>query len=410
MKFLTKSLLISSLISTNIIYAAAFQYYELGTPIIGTAAVGQAVIANDASTAYFNPANMTSLNASQLMLGSEILIPFTKFNPDNETTIPGDNGGEAATLLPGMSLFYVYSYSPQLKFGVSLTSPYGGMLNYDDGWVGRYNVQQTQFYTLNLNPALAYQFNKMFAVGGGFSVEYANVYQTTAFPLPLDLPPPLEGPVEGQATVKTHNTAFGLNVGVLFTPYPSTKIGLAYRSQIKHDLKGDTEFLRTLQSGSTKTQMIMPQNIILSVDQKIYQQFDLLAELGWANWSTMKDAIVDIEGFTTTTELDWNDTYRVGVAGQYHVTPNLLLQTGVSYDSSPTSRNKRTPDLPMDRQIRAGIGVIYSIMRMIQIGFSYEYVNLGNADIYNRSSNGVLSGSYSKNYLNVLQASVSVSS
>jgi long-subunit fatty acid transport protein len=156
--------------------------------------------------------------------------------------------------------------------------------------------------------------------------------------------------------------------------------------------------------------MIMPQNIILSVDQKIYQQFDLLAELGWANWSTMKDAIVDIEGFTTTTELDWNDTYRVGVAGQYHVTPNLLLQTGVSYDSSPTSRNKRTPDLPMDRQIRAGIGVIYSIMRMIQIGFSYEYVNLGNADIYNRSSNGVLSGSYSKNYLNVLQASVSVSS
>ncbi len=117
---------------------------------------------------------------------------------------------------------------------------------------------------------------------------------------------------------------------------------------------------------------------------------------------------VDNEGFTVETELDWKNTYRVGLGGQYHMTPTLLLQTGVSYDSSPTTTSKRTPDLPVDRQIRAGIGMIYSVMRMIQIGFSYEYINFGDADIHNVSQNGVLAGSYSKNYANVLQASVNV--
>lgn len=133
MRFLRVSILISSLILHQTIYAAAFQYYELGTPIIGTAAVGQAALSNGASTAYFNPAGMAALTKSQLMLGSEILIPYAKFDPNNETTFSGDNGGEAASLLPGMALYYVYSYSPQMKFGVSLTSPYGGMLNYNDG-------------------------------------------------------------------------------------------------------------------------------------------------------------------------------------------------------------------------------------------------------------------------------------
>jgi opacity protein-like surface antigen len=62
----------------------------------------------------------------------------------------------------------------------------------------------------------------------------------------------------------------------------------------------------------------------------------------------------------------------------------------------------------MDRQIRAGLGMIYSTMKNIQIGFSYEYINFGHAEIQNTSSNGVLAGSYSKNYANVLQASVNV--
>lgn len=177
---------ITSLLLSNAVFAGGFQLYELGTPIMGTAAVGQAAVANDASTSYFNPAGMTQLHDSEFMLGTVILLPDTHFSIGNSNTIHGDNGNQAGTLTPGVGSYFVYSFSPRLKFGISLTSPYGGDLSYTDGWVGRYQVQQTQFYALDLNPVAAYQINDWLSLGIGATLEYANLSETLALPLVLE--------------------------------------------------------------------------------------------------------------------------------------------------------------------------------------------------------------------------------
>lgn len=391
--------LLSFLVSSSV-FAAAFQFYELGTPIIGTAAVGQAVVANDASTSYFNPAGMVELQTSQYLLGSEVVVPYNYFSQSSRTTIKGDNGGSAGTLTPGVNLFYVYSLSPKLKLGISLTSPYGGLLTYNDGWAGRFFVQNIALFTLNLNPAIAYQVNDWLAVGGGASLEYASLQETIALPiLPL---------VDGQINIKVNSFAPGVNVGVMLTPTKTTKVGIAYRSRINHHLSGDITFLRLPVVPNATTNLVMPQNVIASVSQKVANQFVLLGELGWSAWSSMKNTVVHVDGFSGTTPRDWRDTYRLGIAGQYLATPSLTLQTGLSYDSSPTTSSRRLPDLPMDRQVRAAAGLIYSFMPAVQMGFSYEYINMGNANINNHSSNGVLVGSYARNYVNVFQASINV--
>ena len=72
----------TSLISSSA-YAAAFQLYELGTPLIGTADVGQATV-SDASTSYFNPAGMARLDSTQYMLGSQVVVPFVNFAKKHE--------------------------------------------------------------------------------------------------------------------------------------------------------------------------------------------------------------------------------------------------------------------------------------------------------------------------------------
>jgi long-chain fatty acid transport protein len=403
MRFLNSSLIISSisaLFFTNTAFAAAFQTYELGTPIIGTAAVGQAAVANDASTSYFNPAGMTALPTSQFMLGSEMILPYNHFSIGSANTISGNNGGNAGTFSPGLGMYYVYSYSPKLKLGISLTSPYFGNLNYNNGWVGRYNVQQTFLYTLNLNPSIAYEITRWLSLGIGVSVEYANLSQTVALPV--------SSTEDGQASIKVDNVAPGFNVGAMVTPAQRTRIGIAYRSKITHDLEGDTTFLKLSTMPSTSTKMVMPQNVMISLLQSVSDKFNLLGEVGWSNWSSMQNSDLIVDGYSATTVLDWRDTYRVGLGGQYKIFPSLMLQTGVSYDSSPTTPSLRTPDLPMDRQIRVGLGVIYSIIPAIQLGFSYEYINFGDADIDNSSSNGVLQGSYSRNYANVAQVSINI--
>ncbi len=382
------------------IYAAAFQYYELGTPIVGTADVGQAAEAIDASTSYFNPAGMTDLQGVQFLLGSEIFLPYTNFQKSRANTISGDNARNAGTLTPAVSMFYVYTYSPKLAFGLSLTSPYGGWLNYTDGWVGRYAVQYTQFYTLNLNPSVAYQFTDWASVGIGVSAEYANLTQTVALPI-IHL-------VDGQANIRADNLAAGVNVGLLLKPTACTKLGIAYRSQITHNLKGDVTFLRINATPQVSTKMVMPQNVIVSLAQGVTSKINLLAEAGWSNWSSMKNTAINILGFTAVTPRKWSDTYRVGLGAQWYVLPTLMLQTGVSYDSSPTVRKFRLPDLPMDRQIRAGLGVLYTIRQMAQLGLSTEYINLGHASIYSDTRNGILAGGYKRNYAAVIQASVNI--
>ncbi len=383
-------------------FAAAFQLYELGTPIVGSAGVGQAAVANDASTSYFNPAGMVELKSSQYLLGSQIIAPSTQFSIGGQNTILGNNGGNAALLTPGASLYYVNNYSSKVKFGVSFTTPYGGFLNYNDGWVGRYNVQNVQLYALNLNPSLAYKINEQIALGAGIAIEYVNLQQTVALPIPET---PL---VDGQVNIKTSNIAPGFNLGVMLTPSQTTKIGIAYRSRILHNLSGNTTFLRISSTPTTSTKMTMPQNIIVSLSQALTSHFNLLAELGWANWASMKNTIVVIDGYSATTALDWSNTYRAGIAGQFIPTPNVLLQAGASFDSSPTTTSRRLPNLPMDRQVRLGAGIIYSVAKAVNLGFSYEYINFGSAGINNTSSSGVLAGSYSRNFANVLQASVNV--
>lgn len=381
-------------------FAAAFQFYELGAPSNGTAGVGQAALATDASTAYFNPAGMALLPSSELMIGAQSTLSYTNFSHNTSNTISGNNGGNAGGLLPGADAYFVYNYSPQLKWGASLTTPYGGALSYDNHWVGRYNVQQMLLYTLNFNPAVSYQINDCLALGAGLAIEYANLYQTVGIPLtPL---------IDGQGTIKVDNTAPGFNLGLLFTPSESSKMGIAYRSQIIHNLRGTLSFVNIAATPSASTKLVMPSNIIASISQKINPQWTLLGELGWADWSSMTDTIVHVNGFSAVTPQNWHDTYRVGLGGQYQCHPAWMFQAGASYDSSPTSASRRLPDLPMDRQIRLGLGMKYVMAKAVNLGLSYEYINLGNASINNTSSNGVLSGSYSRNYTNVFQASLNI--
>ncbi len=391
---------IGTLLLSQLSYGAAFQFYELGTPVVGTADVGQAALANDASTAYFNPAGMAALPSSEFMLGAQMLLPYIHFSANSSTTMSGNNGGNAGLFTPGIDGYYVYSHSSNLKFGISLTTPYAGVLNYNNHWVGRYNVQQMTMYTLNLNPAMAYQLNDWIALGGGFSVEYANFSQSVAIPI--------SATEDGQATLKLSNVASGFNVGILLTPYRTTKMGIAYRSQIKHDLTGDIDFMNITTAPAANTKMIMPANVIASISQLVTNKLTVLGELGWSNWSSMVDTVVNVLGYTAVTPLNWHDTYRVGLGGQYKALPSLLLQAGISYDSSPTTRSRRLPDLPMDRQIRVGAGLAYEVMHAVTLGASYEYLNFGSAPIQTTSSYGTLAGSYARNFTNVFQLSMNV--
>src|SRR5262249_7076216 len=95
--------------------AGGFFLYEIGTPAAGSAAAGAGASAKDASTLFTNPAGMTLLPKSQLLVGVQPIYGRLQFHPDSANKVAGTDGGNALIPLPGGSFFFVYGVSDRLK-------------------------------------------------------------------------------------------------------------------------------------------------------------------------------------------------------------------------------------------------------------------------------------------------------
>ena len=92
------SVFIFSTITTAM--AGGLYLNEFGTSVMGTAGAGSAAYANDASTAWHNPAGMTRLEGRQVGAAAGLIFGEVKFDPDSDTPFDGGDGGDAMGLAP----------------------------------------------------------------------------------------------------------------------------------------------------------------------------------------------------------------------------------------------------------------------------------------------------------------------
>ena len=153
----------------------------MGTPDLGTASAGRAASAKDAATVFGNPAGMTSLDRSQLLVGTQLIVGDVHFDRGSE-----HHGRPAATAAmrpgrsPAASFYYAQSVTPDFKLGFWNGSYFGGALDYEDNWSGRYYVQKVELLTLGAGINGAYKINDWLSIGGGPLVLYGNLEQRFA--------------------------------------------------------------------------------------------------------------------------------------------------------------------------------------------------------------------------------------
>ena len=145
---------------------------EMGTPDLGTAAAGRAATADNAATAFGNPAGMARLKELQLLIGLQGAYGTAQFDRGDGTTVSGGNGGNALGAFPGGGLYAVYSVTPDLKIGLSAGSNFGGDLEYEQSWSGRYYGTRSTLITFGAWPVASYKINDWLSVGGGAQIIY----------------------------------------------------------------------------------------------------------------------------------------------------------------------------------------------------------------------------------------------
>ena len=123
---------------------------------------------------------------------------------------------------------------------------------------------------------------------------------------------------------------------------------------------------------------------------------------GWEDWSTLADVPVSTARASAGLPLEFEDTWSLGAGLHYRVAEAWTLQAGIHYDSSPVSKSDRITAFPIDRQFRYAVGALYDWSEFTRLGFSFEYVDLGDAQI--RST--FVRGSYTENDLYFLTVNV----
>jgi long-chain fatty acid transport protein len=357
---------------------------EFGTPSMATAGAGAQALANDASTSFHNPAGMTRLEDNQLMLTGGLLYADTQFDPDPGTPISGGDGGDAGGLGPVLGVFYTYSLSDDWKLGLNMISISAAVLDYDDDWTGRYLVQDVSIFTISFMPTVAYRANDWLSLGGGLLFMYGTLEQTIAGP-----PPNGTGEVE----IDGDDTDVGFNLSVMAELSDRTRLGLIYASELEPTFSGDVTLTPPGFSAGIDAGIVFPQIVKLSVYHELNDRWALLGTIGWEDWSAFENITMSTRLGSQVIPRNWDDTWYFGVGVHYRLSDEWLLQGGIAYDTSPVDAEDRTPDMPIDEQIRIAVGAQYDWSERVNVGGAFVYADYGDAEI----KNPLLLGEYENN-------------
>ncbi len=368
--------------------------YEVGTADVGLASAGYSARAQDASTAFTNPAGMTRLEGNQFLASGQLLWANTKFSVDPGTAPGlGTNDGGYAVGWDGWFLgggaFVSYSLSPDLKFGFASTGNFGAPLSYDNDWVGRYYVQETTLLGLSFIPSLAYKVSDKLSLSASLNAMYG-IYKDKVAINNVD---PQYG--DGQLKLDDNTWGWGGSLGLMYEFSPDTRLGLTWNSQIDLDFNAPFEFSslapgiqQALQNAGLldatfKMGIKVPQQAMASLFTQVDDRWALLGSVGWQQWSKFGQVLVGVDDSNNpgslTTNLDFKDTWHVALGAQYKLSEPWLLNFGIAYDSA-FQKGDVSPLMPINSAWRFGVGGQQQLTKTSYWGVAAEYEYGGTLD------------------------------
>jgi long-chain fatty acid transport protein len=272
---------------------------------------------------------------------------------------------------------------------------------------------------MGVNPNIGYRVNDWLSVVAVSLKKYGEVNQKVAVNNPLNNP-------DGQLKLDADDIGYGYNFGVLVEPSQKTRLGLTYRSKIDlefddavsaRNLSPALSTILDLALGSNRKvdmELTVPQAVMFSIFHQLNDQWAIMGNVGWQDQSDFGETGISLASSagsnSVTADRNFHDTWHYAFGTQYRFAPQWLLSAGVAYDDSPVDDEDRTPDMPLDRQIRYATGLQYDLSEDVTIGAAYTFLDTGDAKIEidgaDNPLRGELVGDYSSNYVNFFNVNV----
>jgi long-chain fatty acid transport protein len=408
--------------ASSSVFASGFALLEQSASRLGTAFAGTAATADDATTIFYNPAGLSKLTDTQFLVVASGVLIKSEFNNENSLAALGQplggEGGDAGDWNAVPAAYFALPINDQFAFGFGINAPFGLQLEYEHGWMGRFQSLNNEIKTYNFNPSMSWRVNKQLSFGIGadyqrIQAELTNAVNYTAVvaqglqtlvaagQVPAAAVPGLilaNGSLEGHTAVRGDDSAWGWNVGVLFEFSDDTRIGLSYRSKVDYTLEGAVRFTAptatnaigagiiasasapgaALATGPASVDLKLPDIATASFYHRM-GKVELMADIAWTGWSSIQELRIvrDTGVVLSVTPERWEDTWRYAIGATYQLNDQWKLRGGVAFDETNVPDSTRTARLPDSERTWVAIGAQWNPGNawVVDVGYAHLFAD-----------------------------------
>lgn len=393
--------------------AGGFMLTEQSVTGLGRAYAGAGIVGDDLSAVWYNPAGMSLLSGTAVQMGAVVAdldLPVTTESGEKE------NGRKHGVPVPNMYL--VHQIKDDMWFGFGITVPYGMATEYNPDWKLSDKGMNAEVKTFDFNPNIAVKLTDTLSFGAGVSLQYVTAqFESTK----------TTGAGQMRVRLNADGWAWGGNLGFMWQPTETVRVGLAYRSQVNHKADGylKTSLKSTLgsayyMSNDGHAEMSGPHTITLTGTWKTTEALRLSGLVRWANWASfdklpisgtsLKEATFAAnyqgalaQGYSdeqavayatsrasnkTSPEYHWKDSWLFTVGADYDVNEQVTVRGGVGYEISPVDDDKyRSATIPDTDRLWLSLGATWRVNKQLQGDFGIAYLKgIGNKGLYDEES------------------------
>ena len=375
--------------------AGGFMLTEQSVAGLGRAYAGAGIVGDDLSAVWYNPAGMSLLSGTAVQMGAVVADLDLEVTTNTNATFghykaSKENGRKHGVPVPNM--YMVHQIKDDMWFGLGITVPFGMATEYDNNWAAADKGMNAEVKVFDINPNVAFKLTDTLSFGAGVSLQYvtAQFEQRTK----------VNDFASMRVRLNADGWAWGGNLGFMWQPTETVRVGLAYRSQVNHKadgyLKTDRETplgIDHFQSNDGHAEMSAPHVITLTGTWKATEDLRLSALARWTNWSSFDKLPISGSSLGEATRsamskhdavYNWKDSWLFTVGADYDINDEFTVRGGVGYEISPVDDDKyRSATIPDTDRLWLSMGATWHASKNLQSDFGIAYLKgIGNKDLY----------------------------
>jgi len=309
-------------------------------------AMGGATIAlaDDASAVAYNPAGITQLPGTRVMVGFTAIVPTADVRTSTgaETTIQ-------TNIYTPPHAYLVQQLSDTAWLGVGVYTRFGLGTQYGFDWAGTTKIYRAELASYSLTPNLALKLTDKLSFAFGPEIIYSSADLRKRPTSTTDMRMNVDG------------VGFGGQAALHYKFNDEWSAGFVYHSTSKQTDSGHVNYTGIGRDQALTIKMTLPASYNLGVAYKPNKDWKIEADAIFTQWQDYKKLVYDFEDQADQTSWKcWRNVWRFQLGGEYMATDWLALRAGFVWDQDPIRRGYEDYMLPSnDRKIYStGFGII----------------------------------------------------